>query len=44
MKSEQWEIVFSDYAEEEAQGLRVEFPFYMQTYTEALRLFKGDGG
>ncbi len=36
MKSEQWEIVFSDYAEEEAQGLRVEFPFYMQTYTEAL--------
>lgn len=39
MKSEEWEIVSGDYTDrvdEWAQELEVEFPFYMQAYTEAL--------
>lgn len=38
MKSTHWKIVSSDYvgSDSQAQALKVEFPFYMQTYTEAL--------
>ncbi|MCI9436481.1 MAG: hypothetical protein HFH85_04805 [Lachnospiraceae bacterium] len=39
MKSEYWKILLNDYADREeawAKELDVEFPLYMQAYTEAL--------